>query len=45
MCNTAIDYAFHTLKLHRIMANYMAYNLGSEKLLNRLGFCKRRVGA
>lgn len=40
MCNTAIDYALHTLKLHRIMANYMPSNLRLEKLLNRLGFVK-----
>ncbi|HYM00954.1 MAG TPA: ribosomal protein S5-alanine N-acetyltransferase [Blastocatellia bacterium] len=33
-----IDYAFKTLKLHRIMANYMPSNARSGKLLRRLGF-------
>jgi ribosomal-protein-alanine N-acetyltransferase len=34
----AIDYAFHELKLHRVMANYMPRNQRSGVLLKRLGF-------
>lgn len=34
----AIDYAFDTLKLHRIMANYMPHNVRSGRLLRALGF-------
>lgn len=35
---TAIQYLFENLYLHRIMANYMPANIRSAKLLNRLGF-------
>jgi ribosomal-protein-alanine N-acetyltransferase len=34
----ALDYAFGTLKLHRVMANYQPSNERSGKLLRRLGF-------
>ena len=34
----AIEYAFDTKKLHRIMANYMLANVRSGKLLRRLNF-------
>jgi ribosomal-protein-alanine N-acetyltransferase len=34
----ALDYAFVTLKLHRVMANYQPTNERSGKLLRRLGF-------
>ena len=34
----AIDYAFETLRLHRIMANYVPINERSGWLLRRLGF-------
>jgi [ribosomal protein S5]-alanine N-acetyltransferase len=34
----AIDYAFETKKLHRIMANYMPANVRSARLLRRLNF-------
>jgi ribosomal-protein-alanine N-acetyltransferase len=34
----AIEYAFESLKLHRIMANYLPVNERSGKLLRRLGF-------
>lgn len=34
----AIGYAFNTLRLHRIMANYMPHNQRSAALLRRLGF-------
>jgi ribosomal-protein-alanine N-acetyltransferase len=34
----AIDYAFETLRLHRIMANYVPTNERSGRLLRRLGF-------
>ncbi|HKS29010.1 MAG TPA: GNAT family N-acetyltransferase [Pyrinomonadaceae bacterium] len=34
----AIDYAFGTLRLHRIMANYVPTNERSGRLLRRLGF-------
>ena len=34
----AIGHAFHTLKLHRIMANYQPTNERSGRLLRRLGF-------
>lgn len=33
-----IDYAFDDLALHRIMANYMPFNLRSARLLRKLGF-------
>ncbi|MDA9951132.1 GNAT family N-acetyltransferase [Oligoflexaceae bacterium] len=33
-----IPAAFQNLKLHRIMANYEGWNIGSEKLLSSLGF-------
>ncbi len=33
-----IDYAFHTLRMHRIMANYLPTNERSGGLLRRLGF-------
>jgi [ribosomal protein S5]-alanine N-acetyltransferase len=36
--DAAIDHAFHTLKLHRIMANYQPTNERSGRLLRRLGF-------
>ncbi|QSX37009.1 GNAT family N-acetyltransferase [Shewanella sedimentimangrovi] len=38
MCETALQYAFGTLKLHRVMANYMPANVRSGALLERLGF-------
>jgi len=34
----AIDYCFHSLNLHRIMANYMPTNERSGRLLRKLGF-------
>jgi ribosomal-protein-alanine N-acetyltransferase len=34
----AIDFAFGTLRLHRIMANHMPHNHRSSALLLRLGF-------
>lgn len=34
----AIDYAFESLRLHRIMANYLPVNERSGNLLRRLGF-------
>ncbi len=34
----AIEYAFQTLRLHRIMANYLPTNERSGQLLRRLGF-------
>jgi ribosomal-protein-alanine N-acetyltransferase len=34
----AINYAFETLRLHRIMANYVPTNERSGRLLRRLGF-------
>ena len=33
-----VDFAFDTLLLHRIMANYMPHNQRSAALLRRLGF-------
>lgn len=33
-----IDFAFGTLRLHRIMANYLPHNTRSSALLSRLGF-------
>lgn len=38
LCQQAIDYAFNTLNLHRIMANYMPNNSRSAALLQRLNF-------
>jgi ribosomal-protein-alanine N-acetyltransferase len=35
---TAIEYVFQELKMHRIMANYMPHNQRSGNLLKRLGF-------
>lgn len=37
-CEYAISYAFETLGLNRIMANYMPHNNKSAKLLKKLGF-------
>lgn len=34
----ALDYAFQTLRLHRVEANYVPTNLRSGRLLRRLGF-------
>ncbi len=34
----AIDFAFGTLRLHRIMANYQPHNHRSSAVLHRLGF-------
>lgn len=36
--HAAIDFAFMSLKLHRIEANYMPHNRRSGNLLRRLGF-------
>lgn len=33
-----VRFAFETLRLHRIMANYMPSNARSAKLLKKLGF-------
>ncbi len=38
-----IDYVFDEMKLHRIMANYLPYNVRSGSLLERLGFVKEGV--
>lgn len=38
VAQTAINYMFDSIGLHRIMANHMPANLRSEKLLRRLGF-------
>lgn len=38
LCEHAIDYAFRTLQLNRIMANFMPRNRRSAKLLHSLGF-------
>jgi ribosomal-protein-alanine N-acetyltransferase len=35
---SVIDYCFHEMNLHRIMANYMPANARSQRLLERLGF-------
>lgn len=40
LCLHAIDYAFSSLGLHRIMANYMPDNERCARLLDRLGFSK-----
>lgn len=40
LCQYALDYAFKTLKLHRVMANYIPRNVRSEYLLKSLGFEK-----
>lgn len=34
----AIAYVFHTLGMHRIMANHLPHNRRSSRLLRRLGF-------
>lgn len=38
LCSTAIEYAFHSLGLNRVMANYMPHNNRSAKLIQKLGF-------
>ncbi|MCO1335899.1 GNAT family N-acetyltransferase [Microbulbifer sp. OS29] len=38
LCTHAVDYAFTTLKLSRVMANYMPSNERSDALLAALGF-------
>lgn len=38
LCSHVIDYAFNTVELHRIMANYMPNNERSGNLLRKLGF-------
>lgn len=37
-CRAGIDYMFNTVRLHRIMANYMPRNRRSAAVLERLGF-------
>ena len=36
--STVVDFAFGTLRLHRVMANYQPSNERSARLLRRLGF-------
>jgi ribosomal-protein-alanine N-acetyltransferase len=36
--NAVVGFAFETLRLHRVMANYQPINERSGKLLRRLGF-------
>jgi ribosomal-protein-alanine N-acetyltransferase len=38
VCGQVIEYAFESLSLNRLMANYMPANERSGKLLSRLGF-------
>ncbi|AWF83403.1 hypothetical protein BTJ40_08175 [Microbulbifer sp. A4B17] len=38
LCRNVLDYAFDTLKLNRVMANYMPCNNRSAALLESLGF-------
>jgi ribosomal-protein-alanine N-acetyltransferase len=38
-----VQYAFHELNLHRVMANYVPENERSGKLLERLGFVREGV--
>lgn len=38
LLSIAIDYGFSTLKLNRIMANYLVHNYRSAKLLKTMGF-------
>lgn len=33
-----VDYAFNTLKLHRLMANYQPWNVASGRVLEKAGF-------
>ena len=40
MLTAAVDFAFKTLKLNRVMANYLPHNLRSGQLLQQLGFEK-----
>jgi [ribosomal protein S5]-alanine N-acetyltransferase len=40
MCLQVVDHAFETLKLNRVMANYMPSNARSAVLLDRLGFAE-----
>jgi len=39
----AVDYAFGTLKLHRIEAGVMPHNLGSMRVLEKAGFHKEGI--
>ena len=38
-----VQYSFHDLNLHRVMANYVPENERSGKLLERLGFVREGV--
>lgn len=38
-----VDYAFHTLKLHRIEAGVMPHNIGSIRVLEKSGFHKEGI--
>ncbi|MCG8333854.1 MAG: GNAT family N-acetyltransferase [Proteobacteria bacterium] len=40
LCQHALDYAFNSLNLNRVMANYIPHNVRSEYLLKSLGFEK-----
>jgi ribosomal-protein-alanine N-acetyltransferase len=39
----AVDYAFHTLKLHRLEAGVMPHNLRSIRVLEKAGFHKEGI--
>ncbi|MEM5009756.1 GNAT family protein [Niallia taxi] len=39
----AVDYAFHSLHLHRIEAGVMPHNIGSIKVLEKSGFHKEGI--
>jgi len=38
-----IEFTFKTLRMHRVMANYMPRNVRSERLLERLGFVREGI--
>ena len=43
LVSNALTYAFDTLKLNRVMANYMPHNNRSARLLNKLGFVREGI--
>lgn len=43
ICSAAIDFAFHELRVHKVVGQVLAYNNGSIRLHQRLGFSKEGI--